>query len=417
MSNYINKNRPYQPYGPSVLLPYEPRNEEHVYYNLSIDNAYNGVTNATTADCVYEKQTPNILRKQSDYELAVDSWQVRAQMPIFIATIKEGVLATNRDATPFSVCYEFTTGGVTTRFQSELVWLPDPKFLDPTEGPLPKPPSQNNGIQDLLTNPGYYWATKYNTMVKMINNALTTSYGLFNAAHPGIHANAVYLQYNAQTGLFSMVGDTSYATAANPAKVFVNALLYKYLDTIPALFYGFDRPGGCDYQIDFELRTNESNGWVVGNPDAGIVPNPLTTPPLLVIMEQETDSRRLWNNITQILITSNSISVRDEYLPYRNKPQQIANKDFDQFNQSKRSVISYFDYNATSASDRIDTSLSRDINYSPKYRKFIDLVSNDPLNNINIEIFYVVGGVTILPLNLPSNASADISLVFRRKNV
>ena len=134
-------------------------------------------------------------------------------------------------------------------------------------------------------------------------------------------------------------------------------------------------------------------------------------------MEQETDSRRLWNNITQILITSNSISVRDEYLPYRNKPQQIANKDFDQFNQSKRSVISYFDYNATSASDRIDTSLSRDINYSPKYRKFIDLVSNDPLNNINIEIFYVVGGVTILPLNLPSNASADISLVFRRKNV
>ena len=345
----------------------------------------------------------------------MDSWQVRAQLPIFICNIREGVLATNINATPFTVCYEFVTGGVTTRFQTELIWIPDPKFLDITEGPLPKPPSQNNGIQDLLTNPGYYWATKYNTMVKMINTALTTSYNLFNAAHPGIHAAPAYLQYNAQTGLFSMCGVTSYATGANPAKVFVNTLLYKYLDTIPARFYGFDRPGGCEYQIDFELRTNESNGWVSGNPDAGVVPNPLTTPPLLVIMEQETDSRNLWNNITQVLITSNSISVRDEYLPYRNKPQQIANKDFDQFNQSKRSVISYIDYNSTQAALFPRSSLSRDIRYAPKYRKYIDLVSNDPLNNINIEIFYVIGGQTILPLNLPSNASADISLLFRRK--
>ena len=395
---------------------YQSTDNEHIYYNLSIDNAFNGVNNATTADCVYEKQTPNILRKQSDYEVAVDSWQVRAQLPIFICNIKEGVLATNRNATPFSVCYEFVTGGVTTRFQSELIWLPDPKFLDVTEGPLPKPPSQNNGIQDLLTNPGYYWATKYNTMVKMINTSLATAYGLFNAAHPGIHAAAAYLQYNAQTGLFSMCGVTSYATGANPAKVFVNTQLYKYLDTIPARFYGFNRPFGCEYQIDFELRTNENNGWVAGNPDAGIVPNPLTIVPLLVIMEQETDSRNLWNNITQILITSNSISVRDEYLPYRNKPQQIANRDFDQFNQSKRSVLSYLDYNATLASEQVKSSLSRDIRYSPKYRKYIDLVSNDPLNNINVEIFYVIDGVSILPLNLPINGSADIGLIFRKKN-
>lgn len=389
--------------------------DEHVYYNLSIDNAYNGISTATTPDCVYEKQTPILLRKQSDYELAVESWQVRAQLPIFICNIKEGVFATNRNATPFEVCYEFTTGGVTTRYQSELVWLPDPKFLDATEGPLPKPPSQNNGIQDLLTNPGYYWATKYNTMVKMVNTALTRSYNLFNAAHAGIHAEPAYLQYNAQTGLFSMIGLTTYATAANPAKVFVNALLYKYLDTIPALFYGFDRPGGCAYQIDFQLRTNQSNGWVRGNVDAGQVATGLTVPPLLVIMEQETDSRTLWNNITQILLTSNSISVRDEYLPYRNKPQQILNRDFDQFNQSKRSVISYIDYNSTDASSTLQSSLSRDIRYQPKYRKYIDLVSNDPLNNINIEIYYVIDGVSILPLNLPVNASADIGLLFRKK--
>tara|TARA_R110000796_G_scaffold204220_1_gene320409 strand:+ start:478 stop:1698 length:1221 start_codon:yes stop_codon:yes gene_type:complete len=399
-------------YNPSV---YESSDNEHVYYNLSIDNAFNGVDNATTSDCVYDKQSPNIILKQSDYELAVDSWQVRAQLPIMITTIKEGILATDINLTPYSVTYEFTTGGITTNFKTELIYLPDPKFLDPSEGPLPKSPSQNNGLQDLLTNPGYYWATKYNTMVKMMNTALTTSYNAFNAAHGGIHSAPCYLQYNPQTGLFAMVAESSYALAANPAKIFVDTQLYKFIDTVPARFYGFNRPFSKEYQIDFEVRTNNSNAYVVGNVDAGVVPNPQTVVPDFIIMQQETDSRGLWNNITQFLVTSNSISVRDEYLPYRSKPQQVNNKDFDAFNQSKRSVISYIDYNSTSAALAKQTSLSRDIIYSPKYRKWIDLVSNDGLNSINIEFFYVVGGQTILPLNLPINASADVSLVFKKK--
>jgi len=404
MSNYN--------YNPSVN---ESSDKEHVYYNLSIDNDFNGFDNSTTRDCVYDKQSPNIIGKQSDYELAVDSWQVRAQLPIMIMTIKEGVLATDINATPYSVTYEFTTGGINFNYQTELIYLPDPKFLDPTEGPLPKSPSQNNGIQDLLTNPGYYWATKYNTMVKMINNALTTSYNLFNAAHPGIHNSPVTFRFNPQTGLFSMFAESSYALLANPAKIFVDTQLYKFFDTIPARFYGFNRPFAKEYQIDFEVRSNNSNAWVVGNVDAGVVPNPQTVVPDFIIIEQETDSRGLWNNITQILVTSNSISVRDEYLPYRSKKQQIRNRDFDTFNQSKRSVLSYIDYNATSAAITKQSSLSRDIIYSPKYRKWIDLVSNDGLNNINVEYFYVINGQTILPLNLPINASADVSLVFRKK--
>ena len=394
---------------------YESDSKEHIYYNLSIQNPFDGVDNGNTDDCVYEKQTPAILDTQSDYELSVEAWQVRAKLPIFICPIQEGMLASNINLTPYSVTYEFVTGGVTTNFKTDLIYLPDPKFIDPAKGPLPKPPDQNNGIQDLLTNHGYYWTTKYNTMVKMINTAFTASYNLFNAAHPGIHSAPCYIQYNAQTGLFSMVGVTSYATAANPAKVYVDTQLYKYLDTIPALFHGFNQPFAKEFQIDFELRTGESNGYVNGNPDAGIVPNPLTTPPLLIIMEQETDSRELWSNITQIMITSNSINVRDTYLPYREKPQQQNNSGFDNFNQPKRSILSYIDYNTTKAADTKQSSLVRDLNYAPKYRRWIDLVSNDGLNNINIEYFYIINGQTILPLTLPVNGTADVSLLFRRK--
>ena len=318
MSNYN--------YNPSA--EYSSDNQ-HIYYNLAIENAFNGVDNGNTNDCVYEKQTANILTKQSDYELCVDSWQVRAKLPILICPIKEGALASNINLTPYSVTYEFTTGGVTTNYRTELIYLPDPKFTDPTQGPLPKPPDQNNGIQDLLTNHGYYWLTKYNTMVKMINTALTTSYNLFNAAHGGIHSAPCHLQYNPQTGLFSIVSESSYATAANPAKVYFETQLYKYIDTIPALFHGFNQPFNKEFQIDFEVRSGNSNAWVVGNPNCGIVPNPQTDPVDFIIIEQETDSRELWSNITQILVTSNSINVRDQYLPYRVKPQQINNKEFE----------------------------------------------------------------------------------------
>jgi hypothetical protein len=227
MSNYN--------YNPSA--EYSSDNQ-HIYYNLAIENAFNGVDNGNTDDCVYEKQTANILTKQSDYELCVDSWQVRAKLPILICPIKEGATGTNINLTPYSVTYEFTTGGVTTNFKTELIYLPDPKFTDPTKGVLPNPPSQNNGIQDLLTNHGYYWLTKYNTMVKMINTALTTSYNAFNAAHGGIHSAPCHIQYNPQTGLFSIVSESSYAIAANPAKVYFETQLYKFIDTIPALFHG-----------------------------------------------------------------------------------------------------------------------------------------------------------------------------------
>jgi len=406
MSNFNNRN-----YRQSD----EDGDNEHIYYDLTIENAFDGVDNGNTNDCVYEKQTPAILKKQSDYELCVDSWQVRAKLPIFICPIQEGALASNINLTPYSVCYEFTTGGVTTNFRTNLIYLPDPKFTDPAKGPLPKPPDQNNGIQDLLTNHGYYWTTKYNTMVKMINTALTTSYNAFNAAHGGIHSAPCYIQFNPQSGLFSIVGVSSYATAANPAKIYFDTQLYKFIDTVPALFHGFNQPFAKEFQIDFELRTGNSNAWVEGNPDAGVVPNPQTDPPDFIIMEQETDSRELWSNITQILVTSNSINVREQYLPYRVKPQQILNKSFDVFNQPKRNVLSYIDYNSTRAAETLQSSLVRDLNYSPRYRKWIDLVSNDGLNNINIEYYYVINGQTILPLTLPVNGTADVSLLFKKK--
>ena len=99
MSNYN--------YNPSAEYSSE---NQHIYYNLAIQNAFDGVDNGNTNDCVYEKQTANILTKQSDYELCVDSWQVRAKLPILICPIKEGAYRNHQTKTTVFKTYEQITG-------------------------------------------------------------------------------------------------------------------------------------------------------------------------------------------------------------------------------------------------------------------------------------------------------------------
>lgn len=408
----------------------EENQTEHVYYNARIDNLLDGIDNGATTECVYNKQTQNIINKQSDYELAVQSWSIRTDLPVFIATIKQGT-NTDINAMPYTVCYSFTTGGVTTDFSTELIWVPDPVHL--TGNPLPEPPANNNGIQDLKTAPTYYWNNTYQHFVDIINTALKTSYDAFNAAHAGIHAEECWVQYDGRTGLFSIVSPTSYATAANPAKVFFDALLFKYLDSINTRFHGYNQPNGKDFQIDFQLRNGNSNGWAIGNHYAGPPATNQTTPPDYIIMEQESDNRFLWSNIKQILITSSSINVRNEYMPEILFPQSLSeqrtipnpNRQPGQpatslindsvFNLNRKSVISYIDYNYASPARSVQSSLHRDIFYRPLYYKWIDLIGDSPLNNINIEMFYQTEDGFILPLRIPNKASVNIKLMFRKK--
>jgi hypothetical protein len=115
------------------------------------------------------------------------------------------------------------------------------------------------------------------------------------------------------------------------------------------------------------------------------------------------------------LISSNSIGVRNTYMPFAKFPQQITNKDFTNFNQSKKSVISYVDYNYASPSFSTQSTLHRDIFYTPKIYRWQDLISNSPLNNVHLEVQYVTEDGFILPMNLPNKASCEISLIFRKK--
>jgi hypothetical protein len=133
-------------------------------------------------------------------------------------------------------------------------------------------------------------------------------------------------------------------------------------------------------------------------------------------MEQESDCRSLWSNIKQIIITSNSINVRSEFMPQIVFPQQLNQQntipnpnpnpliggtsiisDINSFNLDKKSIISYIDYNYASPNENIQSSTHRDIFYTPRYYKWIDLIGDSALNNINIQMFFETEDGFILP--------------------
>lgn len=428
-------------YGGSQMYNEDGVTKEHIYYNIRIDNPIDGTDNSASRECVYNKQTQPIIEKQSDYEMAIESWSLRAVLPVFVATIQQGT-NTNINLMPFSVCYSYTTAGVTTNFQTFLVWQPDYTW---TQAPnqLPKAPNDNNGIQDLITSPHYYDCNNFQRFVDIINNALKTSYDAFNAAHPAVHTEECWVQYDTRTGLFSIVGELSYAVGAggigtNKAFVFFDALLYKYIDSIPAGFNGYNNNFGKDYDITFEQKNGGSNAWVHGNPYAGEVVNPQTSPPAYIIMDQENDCRSLWNNIKQIIISSTSITVRNEFMPFIEFPQKLQERtdgiptgdtplnpdgtyqnvvrsDINTFGLEKKNIISYIDYNYASPQMAIQSSKHRDIFYKPHFYKWVDLTSDTPLNNVNIEVQFETEDGFILPVNIPNKASCSIKLAFRRK--
>ena len=368
---------------------------EHIYYDIRLENAFDGTDSSASSNATYNKQTSNILSRQSDYELAVSFWSLRGQIPIFVCPILEGN-NNNINDTPFGVCFSF--GGVD--YSQRIIYAPDSTF----NAPLPTSPLNNNGVQDNLST--YYYIYTFQLFITMINTALTASYIAFNAVNGGIHASAPQFQYDAETGLISLIAERSYSQAGG-ASVNVNALLFNYIEGIRVNFNGYNQPNFKDFNFIFTEEPFNKLGF-------GIPPNIVTNPPSHNKYTQEYDVRYLWANVKSILITSSSINTRDEYLPETINPNFINQNRNNAFNPNSRTVISYYDIFLDSNGGN-GANWRQYLYYEPKIYKWTDLMSDSPLNNINIEIFIQLTSGELLPLSIPCQAVATIKLLFRKK--
>ena len=150
--------------------------------------------------------------------------------------------------------------------------------------------------------------------------------------------------------------------------------------------------------LDFRFYFNPSTGQPYAIP-----PAPILSPPAYLMYKQEYDVKFLWGNIKSILFTSSSIGCRQEYIPIGNN-----------IGTSTSSVLSYYDI-IYDTSGNSGANWRQYLYYNPSILKWIDLITDSHLTNINISIYFLLKDGSIIPLYLPSGAFAEIKLVFRKK--
>jgi hypothetical protein len=372
---------------------------QYLYYNIRFDNISNPANIAADIPANKTVKTGEILHHQSDYQVAIDFFSLRPQVPIFYAQIVEGSSQTDINFLQYGLSLRNAAG---TYYPTRLVYVPDSTagvFVEP------KPPAQNGGLQDFTT--GYYSVFSFWSMIEMMNTALEASYVAFNAANPGIHTSAPYWTFNEELGRVQLIYEESYYSNPNRARLYVNAQLGNFFEAIRIIFNNYGDPVNFS---DWQQVLDGGSAKPYALPGATLPVPPL--PPDYRILTQEYPCLYFWCNIKSIIFSSTSVSSAPEYLPSAYNPNAATAGNYQAFNQPTRSILAYFDL-IVGEGGQVDWR--QNLYDAPAYRKWMDLTDDGALNSFNLSIELQLSNGTTLPLYIPINGTIDIKVVFKKK--
>jgi hypothetical protein len=258
--------------------------------------------------------------------------------------------------------------------------------------PLP-PSSFPNGIQDL--NTGYYSIFSYNYFCQLVNTAFATALTQLIALVPAIPitTNPPFIKFDPTTDLFNITIDPIFdqTTAGTPINILMNNSLYY-------LFYSFPVSrvsiGANTY---FELIATSATITTIS------VPAPAT------ILLQEKNSTNLWDQISSVCITSQTVPVvRSQTLApalyYEGGIIRSAN------NSLTQPILLEFSVQ--------NSEYNRSITYNPtaQYKTFC-MTSDCALYNFDIKFWYRSTIGILRPIALNSGATLSLKLGFFRKKI
>jgi hypothetical protein len=257
--------------------------------------------------------------------------------------------------------------------------------------PLP-PSSFPSGIQDL--NTGYYSIFSYNYFCQLVNTAFATALTQLIALVPAIPitTNPPVIKFDATTDLFNITIDPIFdqTTAGTPINILMNNSLYY-------LFYSFPVSrvsiGSNTY---FELIATSATITTIS------VPAPAT------ILLQEKNSTNLWDQISSVCITSQTVPVvRSQTLApalyYEGGIIRSAN------NSLTQPILLEFSVQ--------NSEYNRSITYNPtaQYKTFC-MTSDCALYNFDIKFWYRSTIGILRPIALNSGATLSLKLGFFKRS-
>lgn len=376
------------------------KHNDNVYLNVVFNHSpavYAGtnptyITNEDPEIAEYNvTKTLPILNKASDYFASVIRFDIPlSEIPILVMPIIPN--QANPDLSPLIIGI-FTRGaGPSGVFYSANVeYVPD--------NDLPAP-SQVGYPSQVITP--YYYVFTYQALLNMINDTLSTLYvasglqALWGAA--GNQPPFFYLDPVSQ--LFKLVVYVGFTKTTAPVldtpEIYINAALLKYLNSFEVSFNGLNLPNGNDYTFILTGNTPNMAFYLPGT-------NPATTPPTYFQFTEGYISIQYWTSLRKIVITTNTIPINNEYVPSNTNSSVSTSQpiltDFVpsiEFAGQGRSIAYYYP--------------------TGQYR-LIDLLSDLPLQKIDLRINWEDTDGNFYPLYLSLFQQANLKMGFFRKDL
>lgn len=359
-----------------VSDPFSPNN---VYLNIVFN--HDDTTGGTETPAVYDvtKTTP-IIDNCSDYYASVIRFDIPLDtVPLMIMPIIPN--QANPDLSPLVI--GVNNGGVDTFLNIQYI----------ANNSL-TPPTQNLLLKQVITP--YYYIYTYETLLNLINITLrqvciTAALGLTNEQMP-------HFFFDSNTQLISLIVPDLFITAGHPV-IYINSVLWSYLGNFQYSYLGPNQPNGKDYVFllsNLPTYPTENLAYALYNQTPAV-------PPIYYKYTQEYKSVAGWTSLRKIVITTNSIPIRNEFVPASNGSGE--NISFP--------ILTDFVPALENASD------TRNIAYyvpTSQYR-LIDLSGNDPLYKINIKILWEDRKGNLYPITISQFQQASLKLAFVSKNI
>lgn len=347
-------------------------NPYHVYYDISMLNQ--DEKNGTATGKIYydETRNSNILMKPNDYFLSIIRFSLDTpSLPVWIPEIVLNQSDVNKTVYKFYI-KNLNNG---TFIERSVEYIQSDYTVPQPAAPIVK--------QDLTNE--YYFVNTYEQFIKMLNTTLFYMTTM-------ISSNSIFFEFDVTTSLMKL---NVPAALYNNYEIYVNKNLQTLLSTF-SFDYVNDATMGDVYKFNFYNSVTNN-----------VIYNTIS----YLVMKQESTSICLLNPVKSIVFTSNMLPIEKELI----SPPSIFGKDRNLFlngnNSEVNSIITDFEVGMSNGN-----TYKNQIVYEPAIYRLIDIRGQEPLNNINIQVFWCDKYGNLHNIKLNSGCGCNLKILFRRKD-
>jgi hypothetical protein len=367
---------------------------DSIYYNFELRNDATKL-GLNQFPIIQARQDINfseaLLQNPNEFYCSITRFSVSGKaLPLMVIPILAGISQTNPNLTPWTVSLVYQNNV----FTAPIIYIPTNDLT------VPKPPSQNNGVQDVGL---YYYIYFYSDLAYFISNALTTAYNALKTAFPlAPVGQAPYILFEEDKAIYKLVCDRLMSPFITPAPntvdLYFNPALALVMANIPNQYFTNPPLGNLNLSniIAIYNETNNDNEYFV---------NGVATTPRTLFFNQEFNNVAFINAVKSIVFISNTLGTNKEFISSRTASEELNGlsilTDFEADFSVGGSVQNYITFATTGTG-----------NY-----RLVDIKNTMPLNKLDLSIYWTDQLGNLYPVFLYPNTYITVKFVFTRKTL